>query len=430
MSVKLEKLSGCKVKLDFVLDSNAFAEAIDEAFEKKIVDVEIKGFRKGKVPREIYMKKFGEESLYEEAMNIAINKAYSEALDKHKLQVVSSPELDVNYETIGRGKKLSFSITFEVWPEVELGQYKGLEVFKDSKVVTDEDVNNYIDGKRKAYAELELVEDGALENGNTAIFDFEGFVDGVAFEGGKAENYSLEIGSGQFIPGFEEQMIGLKIGEEKTITVTFPEEYQAENLKGKKADFKIKLHEIKKRVLPELSDEFVKELELEKINTVAEYVTYVKEVLADEKAEASENKFESDVIKLVVDNAKVDVPEALVQDEVDRLFGQIENQAKMYNITAEQLLSFYGIGDVEQYKKTIEPSAYNNVKQRAVFLKIADVEKVKVLAKDYNAEFELIAEQNNQTVEEVQKVYPKENLLPYLRIRKAMDLVLENTVAK
>ena len=430
MSVKLEKLSGCKAKLNFVLDSEKFDEAIDQAFEKKIATIEIKGFRKGKVPREIFNKRFGEESLYEDAMNNAINDAYLEALQKQKLQVVSSPELDVDYETIGRGKKLKFSITFEVWPDVELGEYKGLEVTKESAEVTEADINNYVDGKRKTFAELELVEDGVLENGHTAIFDFEGFSDGVAFEGGKAENYSLEIGSGQFIPGFEEQMLGMKPGEEKTIKVKFPEEYQAENLKGKDAEFKIKLHEIKKRVLPEVTDEFVKELELEDINTVTEYLAYVKEVLTTEKAEASENKFEDDLLKKAVENANVEIPNGLVEEEVNRLFGQLERQAKMYNIPVEQFLGFYGITDVDQYKKTIEPSAINNVKQRVVFLKIADVEKVKVLAKDYNDEFKAIAKESNKTVEEVQKMYDKETLLPYLKIRKVIDLIKETAIVK
>lgn len=282
----------------------------------------------------------------------------------------------------------------------------------------------------KLFAELELVEEGTLENGQTAIFDFEGFVDGVAFEGGKAENYSLEIGSGQFIPGFEEQMVGMKPEEEKTITVKFPDNYQAENLKGKNADFKIKLHEIKKRVLPELDDEFVKEQEIDKVNTVSEYLAYVKEMLAADKEEASKNKFEDDLLKMAVDNAKVDIPNGLVEDEVNRMFSQVENQAKMYKIPVEQFLGFYGISGVDQYKKTIEPTAKNNVKQRVVLLKIADEEKIKATAKDYNDEFKLIAEETNKTVEEVQKLYSKEALLPYLKMRKVIDLIKETAIVK
>jgi trigger factor len=430
MSVKLERLSSCKVKLSFTLDAAVFDEAIDQAFEKKIVDIEVKGFRKGKLPREMYNSKFGEESLYEEAMNIAVNDAYIEAAKKHKLDVVNAPELDVDYETIGRGKKLKFTVEVEVWPIVELGQYKELEAVKESKVVTEEDIVAYVDSNKKTFAELELVEDGVLENGYTAVFDFEGFVDGVAFEGGKAENYSLEIGTGQFIPGFEEQMVGMKLEEEKTISVKFPEEYQAENLKGKNAEFKVKLHEIKKRVLPELTDEFVEELELEDIKTVSEYLAYVKEKLTKEKEEASENKFADDVLKAAIENAKLEIPTGLVNEEVNRLFGQLENQAKMYNIPVEQFLGFYGIENIEQYKKTIEPTAVTNVKQRAVFLKIAEVEKIKVTEKDYNEELKVVAEETKKSVEEVKNLYSKEILAPYLKIRKVIELIKETAIVK
>ena len=430
MSVKLEKVSGCKVKLNFVLAEEDFDKAIDEAFEKNIVNVEVKGFRKGKVPRDIYNKKFGEESLFDDALNIAVNKAYNDALLKHKLEIVNSPELDVKYETIGRGKKLKFSVSVEVWPEVELGQYKELEVEKETTEVTEEDIKNYIDTNLKSYAELQIVEDGVLENGYTAVFDFEGFVDGVAFEGGKAENYSLEIGSGQFIPGFEDQMLGLKAGEEKTVKVKFPENYQAKNLQGKDAEFKVKLHEMKKRVLPTLNDEFVKELELENINNVEEYNAYVKDLLLNEKKEASENKFVDDLLNKAVENATLEVPQGLVNEEVNRAFSQLENQAKMYNIPVEQFLGFYGISSAEEYKKNVEPSAINNVKQRVVFLKVAEAEKIKISAKEYNEEFDVIAKETNKSVEEVKNLYSKELLAPYLKIRKAIDLIKETAVIK
>ncbi|MFA5542283.1 MAG: trigger factor [Bacilli bacterium] len=430
MSVKLEKVSGCKVKLNFVLAEEDFDKAIDEAFEKNIVNVEVKGFRKGKVPRDIYNKKFGEESLFDDALNIAVNKAYNDALLKHKLEIVNSPELDVEYETIGRGKKLKFSVSVEVWPEVELGQYKELEVEKETTEVTEEDIKNYIDTNLKSYAELQIVEDGVLENGYTAVFDFEGFVDGVAFEGGKAENYSLEIGSGQFIPGFEDQMLGLEAGEEKTVKVKFPENYQAENLQGKDAEFKVKLHEMKKRVLPTLNDEFVKELELENINNVEEYNAYVKDLLLNEKKEASENKFVDDLLNKAVENATLEVPQGLVNEEVNRAFSQLENQAKMYNIPVEQFLGFYGISSAEEYKKNVEPSAINNVKQRVVFLKVAEAEKIKISAKEYNEEFDVIAKETNKSVEEVKNLYSKELLAPYLKIRKAIDLIKETAVIK
>jgi len=430
MSVKLEKLSGCKVKLEFNIDSKVFDEAIDKAFEKKVQEVEIKGFRKGKIPREIFNRRFGEESLYEEAMNIVINDAYEDAIRSENLNVVNRPELKVNFETLGRGKNLEFTIEVEVWPDVKLGQYKGIEVEKESSEVTKADIDEYIERIRKNYAELVVVEGKPLEKGHTAVFDFEGFVDGEAFEGGKADNYSLEIGSGQFIPGFEEQMVGMNVGEEKTIDVTFPEDYHAEKLKGKKAQFKIKLHEIKERVLPELTDEFVKDLDIENVSTVEDYKKFVNETLEKDKKEASENKFSDDVLSRAVENAEVEIPTGLVEDEINRYVSQIESQAKRYQISTEQLLKFNGIDSLEQYKDAIKPSAEMNVKQRAVFLKIAEVENLEMNDEDYKQELETIAKDFNKPLSEVSKIYRKDMIAPYVQIRKAIDLIKNSAVIK
>lgn len=430
MSVKLEKLSGCKVKLEFNIDSKVFDEAIDKAFEKKVQEVEIKGFRKGKIPREIFNRRFGEESLYEEAMNIVINDAYEDAIRSENLNVVNRPELKVNFETLGRGKNLEFTIEVEVWPDVKLGQYKGIEVEKESSEVTQADIDEYIERIRKNYAELVVVEGKPLEKGHTAVFDFEGFVDGEAFEGGKADNYSLEIGSGQFIPGFEEQMVGMNVGEEKTIDVTFPEDYHAEKLKGKKAQFKIKLHEIKERVLPELTDEFVKDLDIENVSTVEDYKKFVNETLEKDKKEASENKFSDDVLSRAVENAEVEIPTGLVEDEINRYVSQIESQAKRYQISTEQLLKFNGIDSLEQYKDAIKPSAEMNVKQRAVFLKIAEVENLEMNDEDYKQELETIAKDFNKPLSEVSKIYRKDMIAPYVQIRKAIDLIKNSAVIK
>ena len=430
MNITSEKLPGSKIKLNFVLESAAFNDAIDKAFAKKVVDVEVKGFRKGKVPRDIYNKMYGEASLYEEAMNIAINEAYVNAIVEQQLNVVGSPELDVDFETMGRDKELSFNIIVEIWPEVTLGQYKGLEIEKETTEVTEADIENHINNTKNNHAELEIVENGTLESGNTAVFDFEGFVDGVAFDGGKAENYSLEIGSKQFIPGFEEQMIGMKCEEEKTISVTFPENYQAENLKGKVADFKIKLHEIKKRVLPELTDDFVKQLKINDIETVEAYQTYVKEMLAKEKEEASQNKFTDDLLRTAIENATLEVPESMVQDEVSRHVSQMEQQANMYKMPVEQLLTYYGIESLDQYKKAMEPTAVMNVKQRAVFLKIADVEEIVVTDEEYDKEYEIVAQETKKKLAEVKKTYTKDVLAPYLKMRKVIDLIKDTAQVK
>ena len=238
MNYKVERLSDSKVKVDFTLSKDEFQEALDFAFQKVVKNVEMRGFRKGKIPREIYLRKFGEESLYEEAINYAVNKSYPEAVIKEQLEIVNQPEFDIDFASVGSGKEFKYSVTVEVWPEVTLGQYKGLEVEKESEEVKPEEVDKYINEVLKSKAELEVLEEGILENSHLAIIDYEGFLDGEPFEGGKAENYSLEIGSNTFIPGFEEQLVGMKIGEENNYS-NFPEDYQAEHLKGKDANLKL-----------------------------------------------------------------------------------------------------------------------------------------------------------------------------------------------
>ena len=430
MSVKIEKLSGCKIKMNFSINSEVFDEALNQAFEKKVKTIEVKGFRKGKLPREIYNAKFGEESLYEEAVNIVVNEAYGEEIAKKKLDVVGSPELNVDFATVGKGKKLKFSIEVETWPDVELGQYKDLSVEKEDTTVTEEDIDEYINRQRKNHAELSLVEDKTLEKGHTAVFNFEGFIDGVPFEGGKAENYSLEIGSNKFIPGFEEQMLGMKSNEEKTITVRFPKYYHQEKLQDKEANFKVLVHEIKERIIPELNDEFVKELELVDVKNVADYRQYVIKTLSQEKQEASLNKFNDDVLTLAVSNAKVEIPTALVDEEVNSQVHQMEHQAKSYNIPLETLFQYYGIENLDQYKKVITPSAEASVKQRAVFLKIAEVEKIKITEAEYEAEFKAVADEYKKSVDEMKKLYAKEMIAPYLKMRKAIDLIKNTATTK
>ena len=319
MAVKKEQVSSCEVKLSFTLSAEEFNLALDQAFEKKVKEIDVPGFRKGKMPRAIFNQRFGEGALYEEAINISVNKAYVEYLEKSKLPVVNYPELDVDFTTVGKDKKLKFTINVEVWPTVELGQYKELEIEQEKVEVSEKDVEEYVARILKQHAELEVVENVSLEKGHTAVFDFEGSVNGVPFEGGKAENYSLEIGSGQFIPGFEDQMVGMNVGEEKVISVKFPEEYGASELAGKDADFKINLHEIKNRVVPTLSDEFVKEeLEIEGVKTVEEYNAFVKELIEKEKTEASNNKLTDDLVTLAINNATFKLPEGLVNEEVER----------------------------------------------------------------------------------------------------------------
>ena len=431
MSVKKEVLSSCKVKLTFTLEAEAFDAALDKAFAKQVKNLEVPGFRKGKMPRSMFEKRYGVEALYEDAINFAVNEAYVAYLTKSKLNVVNYPELDVDFKTVGKGKKLKFTLEVEVYPTVELGQYKEIEVEKEKVEVKEEDVTEYIDRILKQHAELQVVEGVALEKGHTAVFDFEGSVNGVPFEGGKAENHSLEIGSGQFIPGFEDQMVGMNVGEEKVLTVKFPEEYHAADLAGKDADFKVKLHEIKNRVVPTLTDEFVaEELEIDDVKTVEQYKEFVKEVITKERTEASENKFVDDLTNKVLENAKVEIPQGLINDEIERQVKQLEAQAKMYGLTTDLLLQYTGAGSLEQYKEAIKPGCEMQIKHRVVFLEIAKAEKIKISAKDYNDELKVIANEIKGTVEDAKAKYSKEALTPYLQIKKVAELVKSTAIVK
>ena len=427
MSVKLEKISGCKVKLNFTLKAEEFDLALDKAFQKVIKDREEPGFRKGKMPKSMFIKKYGVEVLYNEALDFAINAAFIDAIQSKKLEVVNEPKVDIDFETLGQGKKLKFSIEVEVYPEVTLGQYKELDIKKESVKVSKKDVDEYIERVLKQHAELVVVEDKALELGNTAVFDFDGSVDGVHFEGGKAENYSLEIGSGRFIPGFEDQMLGMKIGETKNINVKFPEDYQAENLKGKDAVFEVKLHEIKQRQIPELTDEFVKdELEIKEVSTVKEYKDFVKDVIKKDKEEAAENKFTDDCVTKAVENATLEVPEGMVDTEVDHQIKGIERQAKMYGMSVDVLLKYSGIESLDVYKQTIRPSALTAVKQRLVLDEIAKAEKLKVNKTDYEKEVKEVIKETGKSEEEVRKLYTIEAITPYILTQKAIKLIKDN----
>ena len=427
MSVKLEKISGCKVKLNFTLKEEEFDLALDKAFQKVIKDREEPGFRKGKMPKSMFINKYGVEALYNDALDFAINAAFIDAIQTKKLEVVSEPQVDIDFETLGQGKKLKFSIEVEVYPEVTLGEYKNLDVKKEDVKVSKKEVDEYIERVLKQHAELVVVENKPLELGNTAVFDFDGSVDGEHFEGGKAENYSLEIGSGRFIPGFEDQMVGMNVGETRNINVKFPEDYQAENLKGKDAVFEVKLHEIKQREIPELTDEFVKEeLEIKEVSTVKEYKDFVKDVIKKDKEEAAENKFTDDCVTKAVENATLEVPEGMVDTEVDHQIKGIERQAKMYGMPVDVLLKYSGIESLDVYKETIRPSALTAVKQRLVLDEIAKAEKLKVNKTDYEKEIKEVIKETGKSEEEVRKVYTIEAITPYILTQKAIKLIKDN----
>ncbi|MDD3171610.1 MAG: trigger factor [Bacilli bacterium] len=429
MKVKVEKLEGSKTKLTITLAAEEFNVEYEKAFDKVLADVEIKGFRKGKAPRKLYLDRFGEGAILQSAIDGALNSSYEEAVTTKKVNVVSKPEIDIDFENLGKDKPFKYTAIVEVYPEVVLGKYYGVEVKKESDEVTEKEIDESINRELKNKSELEVLEDVALENGHTAVFDFCGYVDGVAFEGGKAENYSLEIGSGSFIPGFEEQMLGMKTEEEKKIKVKFPEEYQAENLAGKDAEFEIKLHEIKHRVLPATDEAFFEELKIENVNSLETWREHLRDVIKAEKMEANNNKFTDDVINAVCSEAKVELPEAMINDRLDQMVERVEQQAKAYGLTADQLLSYQGT-TLEQYKNLMKESAKKSVLEEVVIGKIIETEKIKLTAKDYDLYYVELAKQYNQDRETVEKNLPKDRVDHYFKTLKTLDLLKEKAVIK
>jgi trigger factor len=423
--MKVEKLTTNRVKYTFEVTSDEFEHGLDHAFDHVQKDVELKGFRKGHVPRKVYETKFGVESLYEEAINHVLHHKYHEAQQHPDFEIVGQPDVNVDFANIKRGESFEVSFDAPVKPEVKLGQYKGVEV-KDMKTdVTDSEVNAEIKSLLGQKAELMLKEEGALEHGDTAIFDFEGFLKGEAFEGGKAENYQLEIGSNQFIPGFEEQMIGMKTGDEKDLNVKFPEQYQAENLAGQDVVFKVKLHEIKTKNLPELNDEFVKSLEKENVNTVEELKAVTRKELEEKKQTEVKNTISNEAINKVVDAAELDIPEVMVEDEIKQYKDNVANQAKQYGLEYEMFLQMNGITP-EQFDEQVKVESEKRVRTTLVIEEIAKVEGITATKEELQEKYDELAKQYKMEVEEIKKYIPASILEKDVMIQKAYDFVIDN----
>ena len=424
----IDKLSGSRVHFEITVPKETFEEGLDKAFEKKNKEVEIKGFRKGKAPRKAYEAKFGVESLYEEALNHVLQETYYEAVTENEIDVVAQPKIDLDVNQIERGKDFTYGVTVAVRPDVKLGEYKGLEVEKDAEEVTDEELDERLNRELEQQAELVLKEDGEVEDGDTAIFDFEGTVDGEAFEGGSAENYELVIGSGRFIPGFEDQMIGMKPEEEKDIEVTFPEDYQQESLAGKYAVFHVKLHEIKQRQVPELNDEFVKDLDIDEVSTVDEYKEHLKNEMLAQKKKANEEKVMQTVIKQAADNADFDIPEEMVKQEADRMYKNAERQVKQYGMDFDTYLQYLN-KNKDAYKEELNKQAKETLRQRLTIEAIGKKEELEVTDEEVKDKYEEIAEQykaQDVSLDQVKQSIPESAVKDEVRYKKAIDLLVEH----
>jgi len=424
MSAKWEKLEGNQGKLTVEVDAETFNKALDQAFKKVQKQLNVPGFRKGRVPRQIFEQRFGVESLYQDALDIVLPDAYSNAIDETGIEPVAQPEIDI--EQIGKGQSLIFTADVTVKPEVKLGQYKGLEVPKVNTEVTDEDVEAELKELQKRHAELVVKEDEPAEQGDTVVIDFEGFVDGEAFEGGKAENHSLELGSDSFIPGFEEQLVGVKAGDEKEVQVTFPEEYHAEELAGKQAVFKVKVHEVKQLVLPELDDDFAVDVD-DEVETLDALKEKIKNRLKDEKEHAAKHEVENAVLEKAAENAEIDIPEVMIDNEVDRMVKEFDQRLQQQGLNLELYTQFSG-QDIDNLKETMREDAEKRVRVNLMLEAIVKAESIDVTEEEVEKELQNMAEMYNMPVEQIQQILGSTaGIKEELKFNKAVQLLVDNS---
>ena len=410
-------------EITITIEGKEWKDAIDKAFEEANKKVKIDGFRPGKAPKDVFYKKYGKESLFLDAADIVLNDAYKKMIDENKdLKIVAQPQ--VALRSISE-EKVEFNFTLTTYPEVKLGKYKKLGVEKESVEVTEEEIKNAIDEMRNRYAE-NITKDGAIEEGSIAIIDFDGYKDGVAFEGGKAENYSLEVGSHTFIPGFEEQLVGLKAGDEKDIEVTFPEDYHAEDLKGQKAIFKIKVNEVKEVKIPELDKDFFEDLGMEGIDAEESLRKQVTENIEAHKEHHAEDHFIDSLLEKAMEGMTVDVPEAMVTEEVDRMLRQYEENLKMQGITLEQFYQFTN-SDEAALKDQMKEEALKRVKERLLLEAIKEQEKIEATEEEVEKEADSLAAKYNMKKDEFLKLFGGLEMVKYdLEMRKTIEFLKDN----
>lgn len=427
MSVKWEKQEGNVGKLTFEIEQEKVKEGLDRAFVKVRKTLNVPGFRKGKVPRQIFNQRFGEEALFQDALDILLPEVYSAAIDEAGIDPVDIPQ--VNIESMEKGETWVLTAEVTVKPEVKLGDYKGLEVEKRETELTTEELEAELKQLQERQAELVVKEDAPAENGDTVILDFEGFKDGVAFEGGQAENHSLELGSGQFIPGFEEKLVGLKAGDEADIELTFPEEYHAEDLAGQPVVFKVKLHEIKTKEVPALDDELAKDID-EEVETLDELKEKISKRLQEAKEESVAQAKQEEVIAKAVENAEVDIPHAMVHHEADHLMNHFAQDLQAQGLTPELYYQFTGQTE-EAMHAQMEKDAEKRVKMNLVLEAIAEAENIEPTEEAIDEEISTLAEKYGMEKDAVRAALgDMSELKSDLKIRKAIDVLLDSAVEK
>ncbi len=428
MSLQVEKLEGNMAKLTIEASAEDFEKAVEKAYQKSKSKVSIPGFRKGKVPRKIIEQMYGKEVFYEDAANIAIPTAYAAAVDECTEEIVSQPTIEV--VQLEAGKPFIFTAEVALKPDVTLGKYKGIEIDKIDVTVTEEEIDAAIDKERERNARTTFVEDRAVQDGDMTVLDYEGFVDGKTFEGGKDENYPLTIGSNTFIPGFEEQLIGAEIGKEVEVNVTFPEDYHAAELAGKPALFKCIVREIKKKELPELDDEFASEVS--EFDTLAEYREDVKKNLTLKKEEEAKNEREEAVVDAIIADAQMDIPEAMLTTQQRQMADDFSQRIRMQGITIEQYFQFTGL-TMDALLEQMKPQAEQRIKSRLVLEAVAKAENLEASEEDYTNEIKKMAEAYRMTEEKMTEMigaFEEKAIKEDLRAKKALDFVVENAVEK
>ena len=421
MSQILNKEDG-KVVIAFSATKEEFAKGLDQAFKRAVKRVNAPGFRKGKLPRAVFNKMYGEEALFQDAVDFVLPAAYTKAIDELEVSPLAMPDIDV--KEISKEEGVKFEAVVTVKPNVELGEYKNLGLEKESVEVTDADVEERLDSLLSRQAEWQIKE-GESKKGDIVVIDFKGFIGDEAFEGGEAKGYELELGSGSFIPGFEEQLEGKVAPVDTEVNVTFPENYQVADLAGKAARFEVTVHDVKEKVLPELTDEFVKEFSKEAASTVAEYKEKLKEEIKLEKENLAEKSYSDKVISTAVENAKVSVPEKLVEQEVNSMFEQFTGNLSRQGLSFELYEQFTGKGEAD-LKAEMKSDAENKIKTSFVLGEIAEVEKVEVTEADIDAEVKELATMYNMTEEGIKQRISVEDLRGELVIQKTVDFLKAN----
>lgn len=421
MSQILNKEDG-KVVIAFSATKEEFAKGLDQAFKRAVKRVNAPGFRKGKLPRVVFNKMYGEEALFQDAVDFVLPAAYTKAIDELEVSPLAMPDIDV--KEISKEEGVKFEAVVTVKPNVELGEYKNLGLEKESVEVTDADVEERLDSLLSRQAEWQIKE-GESKKGDIVVIDFKGFIGDEAFEGGEAKGYELELGSGSFIPGFEEQLEGKVAPVDTEVNVTFPENYQVADLAGKAARFEVTVHDVKEKVLPELTDEFVKEFTKEAASTVAEYKEKLKEEIKLEKENLAEKSYSDKVISTAVENAKVSVPEKLVEQEVNSMFEQFTGNLSRQGLSFDLYEQFTGKGEAD-LKAEMKSDAENKIKTSFVLGEIAEVEKVEVTDADIDAEVKELATMYNMTEEGIKQRISVEDLRGELVIQKTVDFLKAN----